>query len=607
MQIGRNTALSRYILILFFLVITTTLLTSCGTEGTDLNGPTSTITGHAVKQLTFTWDAWFGATKFDVKQNPDGNSTFNTIAGGANCSGSTHTTEISVHLTDWNNCQYMVEGSNEGNSLRVPYSPLPLTQAMSAMATGYFKASNTEADDTFGSSVALSSDGKTLAVGASGEDSSATGIGGDQSDNSASIAGAVYIFRLAGATWSQEAYIKASNSDADDRFGLSLALSSDGNTLAVSAFWEDSSATGVGGDQSDNSASNAGAVYVFRRSGSTWLQEAYIKASNTEAGDLFGTSVALSSDGNTLAVSAGYEDSSTTGVGSDQSDNSASFAGAVYLFRRSGATWSQEAYIKASNTEADDLFGFNVALSLDGNTMAVSAFWEDSSATGVGGDQSDNSASNAGAVYVFRRSGSTWLQEAYIKASNTEADDGFGYSLALSSDGNTLAVSAGYEDSTTTGIGGDQSDNSASFAGAVYLFRRSGATWSQEAYIKASNTEADDLFGTSLALSSDGNILAVGALLEGSSAIGVGGDQSDNSVSSGAAYIFRRSGATWSQESYVKSPNTGLSDRFGQSVALNSDGSTLAVGADLEDSSATGVGGDQSDNSESQSGAVYLY
>ena len=129
-------------------------------------------------------------------------------------------------------------------------------------------------------------------------------------------------------------------------------------------------------------------------------------------------------------------------------------------------------YVKASNTGADDQFGGSVALSADGNTLAVGAIWEASNATGINvpGGQTDNSAGSSGAVYVFTRSGASWTQQAYVKASNTGASDEFGYSVALSADGNTLAVGAYLEDSNATGVNGDQTDNSASASGAVYLY-----------------------------------------------------------------------------------------------------------------------------------------
>jgi len=137
---------------------------------------------------------------------------------------------------------------------------------------------------------------------------------------------------------------------------------------------------------------------MFTRSGTTWTQQAYIKASNTEAFDNFGDSVALSGD--TLAVGASSENSNARGIGGNEADNSAVGSGAVYLFTRSGTTWAQQAYIKASNTDVDDHFGWTVALS--GDTLAVGAYGEASNATGIGGNQADNSATDSGAVYILR-------------------------------------------------------------------------------------------------------------------------------------------------------------------------------------------------------------
>src|SRR3989454_9894418 len=155
-------------------------------------------------------------------------------------------------------------------------------------------------------------------------------------------------------------------------------------------------------------------------------QAAYIKASNTEMGDHFGNGgtleghgVALSGDGNTLAVGAPYESSGAKGSNGNQNDNSIYSAGAVYVFVRRNNAWSQQAYIKASNAGQSDKFGFVVSLSQDGNTLAVSAPGEGSAAKGINGDQKDDSIPEAGAVYVFTRTGNNWTQQAYIKASNT--------------------------------------------------------------------------------------------------------------------------------------------------------------------------------------------
>jgi len=470
----------------------------------------------------------------------------------------------------------------------------------------YIKASNTEPNDRFGFSVSLSTDGMHLAVGAYLEDSNATGINGNESSNNKPNSGAVYIYVKNGDTWSQEAYIKASNTDSLDAFGSSVSISSDGTHLAVGAYNEDSNATGINGNQNDNSKPNSGAVYIFVNNGGTWSQEAYIKASNPDNYDTFGRSVSLSSDGTHLAVGAISEDSNATGINGNQSDNTADYSGAVYVFSRSGSNWSQDAYIKASNTDANDNFGNSVSLSSDGKYLAVGANYEQSNTTGINGNQNDNNANFSGAVYVFSRNGSTWSQDAYIKASNTESSDKFGYSVSLSSDGTYLAVGAKDEDSNATGTNGNQNDNTKDNSGAVYVFNRSGSAWIQETYIKASNTDSGDRFGSCVSLSSDGLHLSVSAIYEDSNATEINNDQNNYSPYAGAVYVFSRNGSVWNQDAYVKASNTDSKDQFGSSVSISSDGKYIAVGAHYEQSYATGINGIQDDNSMDKSGAVYI-
>ena len=333
----------------------------------------------------------------------------------------------------------------------------------------------------------------------------------------------------------------------------------------------------------------------------------YVKASNTDSDDLFGYSVSISDNNETLAVSAATENSGATGINGNQADNSATSSGAVYIFTRSGNIWSQQAYIKASNTEANDLFGFNLTLSGDGNTLAVSALNEDSNAVGINGDETDNSATNSGAVYIFTRSGTVWEQQTYIKASNTEANDQFGRYLCISGDGNTLLVSAPYEDSNSTGINGNQSDNSSIESGAVYVFTYSGVVWTQQAYIKASNTDSDDLFGWNISSSDNGNRIAIGATNEDSNATGINGNQLDNSsINSGSIYVFSRNENVWTQQAYIKASNTEPNERL-ESTTVSSNGNLIISGAVYEDSNATGINGDQTNNAASNSGAVYIY
>lgn len=487
-------------------------------------------------------------------------------------------------------------------SARYPVTIDPIAQQ------AYLKASNTGNGDRFGLAVAI--DGDTVVVGAPYESSNATGVNGNQADNSAGWSGAVYVFVRTDGVWTQQAYLKASNTDSEDLFGSAVAVS--GDTVVVGAWEEDGNATGVNGNASNNSATRSGAAYVFTRTTGVWSQQAYLKASNTGAGDRFGISVDVAGD--TIGVGASHEDSSTTGIDGNQADNSAADSGAVYVFKRSGGTWSQQAYVKASNTGSGDAFGGAVALSAE--TMVVGARSESSNATGVNGSQGDHiNTPSSGAAYVFTRSGEVWSQQAYLKASNTGALDNFG--TAVDVDGDTVVVGAYREASNATGVNaplsggsGTQADNSVQDSGAAYVFTRSSGTWSQQAYLKASNTGTYDYFGTSLAV--NGDTLVVGAPWEAGNATGVNaplsggsGTQADNSANAaGAAYVFARSAGTWSQLAYLKASNTQAIDFFGVSVAV--DGITILAGAGYEDGGTTGVNSTP-DEAAGDSGAVYLF
>ena len=311
------------------------------------------------------------------------------------------------------------------------------------------------------------------------ERSCASGINGGaaaEANNGCSASGAVYIFDRAGTSWSQQAYVKPSNINTGDAFGDSVALSND--TLVVGAPGEDSCATGVNGGaaaEAGNTCGSAGAIYVFTRAATTWSQQAYIKASNADLGDAFGSAVDI--DGDTLAVAAPFERSGSAGVQGPQDDsNPVIESGAAYVFTRSGIDWSQQSYIKASNPEYRDEFGHSVAIS--GDRLVVGAWLEDSSALGVNGEQSNNSAPNSGAGYLFARSGSSWSQLAYLKASNAGDQDYFGWATAI--DGDFVVVGAWQEQSNAQGVNcggtcapqnsGGQTDNSEDRAGATYIF-----------------------------------------------------------------------------------------------------------------------------------------
>ncbi|MBV1907934.1 MAG: cadherin-like beta sandwich domain-containing protein [Kangiellaceae bacterium] len=487
----------------------------------------------------------------------------------------------SIMLLEGDNTIDIIVTAQNGSSSESTTINVIRQSAVEFAQEAYIKASNPGPEDRFGQAVAI--DGDTLVVGAYQEDSNGVGINSDPFNDSAVNSGAAFVFVRSfnqdAWTWQQQAYLKPPVALAGKRFGYSVAIEQD--TIAIGAY-------------SDN---NTGAVYTYTREQTTWTLEKRLVAARADSGDSFGWSVSL--NGDLLAVGALGEDSSSTGVNGDTFDNNAPNSGAVYIFSRSTGVWFQQTYIKASNTNTDDNFGWKVAL--DNGTLVVAAPSEDSAATGINGDQLDNTGTNSGAVYVYILTDNVWSQQAYIKAGNAQGGDEFGRDIGL--DGNTLVVGAAYEDSFSADGSTNPENNTVLFSGAAYIFTRNASDWSQHSFLKPSNSEASDFFGESVAI--EGNRVVIGATGEDSFATGVSGDESDNNVSnSGAVYLFELIDDVWTQQGYIKASNTGSNDSFGW-VALSD--SMLVVGAHSEASGSAGVGADQQDNSVSEAGAVYLF
>jgi hypothetical protein len=203
----------------------------------------------------------------------------------------------------------------------------------------------------------------------------------------------VNVYSRNNGTWTQEAVIPRSSARPGFSFGYNMSLS--GDTLALTA--------------ADESFGIPAAVYVFGQSAGTWTQQAHhLQGSNTERFDMFGSSLAV--DGNTLAVGAESEASCARGINGNEADNSCSRAGAVYVFNRRAGVWTQQAYVKASNTDSDDAFGGigeNVdtygsrTVAASNGTLVIGAFGESSCASGINANQMDNNCLDAGAVYVY--------------------------------------------------------------------------------------------------------------------------------------------------------------------------------------------------------------
>lgn len=343
----------------------------------------------------------------------------------------------------------------------------------------------------FGFSVALSSDGDTALVG-----------GPDDNEY-----GAAWVFTRSGSTWTEQQKLGGSGVHAG-WFGASVALSADGDTAVIGAPLENS---------------DAGAAWIFTRSGPKWTEQQKVTGGGESGTGEFGYSVAVSSDGN------------TTLIGGRQDDN---YVGAAWVFTRSGSTWSQQGAKLTGTGEVGGFarFGESVALSASGDTALI------------GGPADDN---YVGGAWLFARSASTWSQQGpKLTGAGESGEAVFGYSVALSEDGGTAMI-------------GGPLDNS--YGGAAWAFTRSGSTWSQQG-AKLTAGSGDEL-GHSVALAGNGNT----ALIGGSANEGVG-----------AAWLFTRSGSTWSEQEKLTGSGETPGGGFGDSVALSSEGGIALVGGALD-------------------------
>ena len=332
------------------------------------------------------------------------------------------------------------------------------------------------------------------------------------SDNSHQ--GAAYIFTKSGTTWSEQQKLTGSglSSSTEPQFGYGADIS--GNYAIVGAYEEDTDGT------------NAGGAYIFNFSGGTWTQQARIVSSDIAAGDVFGYAVGIDGD---YAI-----------VGAQSADpGGSSNAGASYIFKRSGTSWTQQVKLTASDAAAGDDFGRDVAIK--GDYVIVGCY-------------------SGEAAYIFKKDtgAETWTQKAILTASDAGGTDYFGDNVSMS--GDYVIVGAKVNDSSK---------------GAAYIFMKdTGAeTWTQQAKLIASDAANSDQFGWSVSI--DGDLAIVGSL-----------NDDDGGSSSGSAYVFARDGTNWSQQVKLTASDAAASDVFGNSVAI--DGDFAVVGA-RGDASGTGA------------------
>ena len=294
----------------------------------------------------------------------------------------------------------------------------------------------------------------------------------------------------------------------------------------------------IGADSDDDKGANSGSAYIFTRSGSTWTQQAKLTAGDGAASDCFGSSVSLSGD--------------TALIGAYSDDDKGANSGSAYIFTRSGSTWTQQAKLTADDGTPSDFFGYSVSLS--GDTALIGAHFD------------DDKGLYSGSAYIFTRSGSTWTQQAKLTAGDEASSDYFGSFVSLS--GDTALISA-YGD-----------DDKGTDSGSAYIFTRSGSTWTQQAKLTAGDGAASDYFSGSVSLSGDTALIGARA-------------DDDKGTNSGSAYIFTRSGSTWTQQAKLTAGDGAASDYFSQSVSLSGDTALISARGD--------------DDKGTDSGSAYIF
>ena len=493
-----------------------------------------------------------------------------------------------------------------------------------------FTGNDTAAYDNFGHGADITADGNMIIIGAGYHDSPTNNEG------------AAYIFTRSGTTWSQQAKLQANDKQNGDQFAGRVAIDEDGTRAVMGAL-------GV-----DTNGNNAGAAYIFKRSGTSWSQEAKIQPTDVNATDFAGSDVDITDDGSTVILSSPWAE--------NKSNTNMTYVGYLYVFTRSGTTWTQLQRLGPQVASASDYFGNCIRIARNGSyiiggnqyddapngwnttpytagagaayifygtahapdrlnvskgvtaqgdiqvtdgtsnnvtlsvTSSTSFDWStpttwstyatgstlltsghaNSDAMHFGQNvdiSSDGTYAVVGAsasavsggdqhVYVYIRTGTTWTQQAKLTSNDIAADDSFGIGVRINKDGSYLVVSAQGEDSGATN------------GGSLYVFTRSGTTWTQQQKFWPSDINANEWSGGyALAINHAGDRVVVGAIVH------------PTPNYRGAAYVFTRSGTTWSQEAKLTASDGNNSDEFGSFVAISGDGATIVVGAQADDDS----------------------
>ncbi|HYG53014.1 MAG TPA: T9SS type A sorting domain-containing protein, partial [Flavobacteriales bacterium] len=346
-------------------------------------------------------------------------------------------------------------------------------------------------------------------------------VGAMRGNGAATICGKVLVGNFSGTTFNLEQTLTASDADTGDNFGCSVALYTD---LAV-----------VGASHDDEGAPDAGAAYVFRKVGSSWIQEQKIVAADADTADSFGQSVSVWDD--------------RIAIGSFEDDNLGHISnGSVYIYRFNGTAWALEQKLTATGPSDFDFFGYSV--SLYDTTLVAGAYLD------------DDMGINSGSAFVFRFNGSSWVTEQKLTATDGAAGDVFGFSIDHNDTSIVIGAYSKFVSPHTS-------------AGAVYIFNYNGTGFTQQQKLTAPDYMTDDWFGYAVGLS--GKTIVTTAFHD------------DNfGAESGSGYIYRYNGTTWIYELKIYANDADLADEFGQAIAV--DNFSILVGAPKNDDGFSNAG-----------------
>lgn len=540
-------------------LLATALLLAAPESNAATPAAPSVTAGANIKQLIFDWDDTPGATYYRLLYKV-GSGVWKPLIDNLPASTTQAEVSIAVHLQSWSLLRYAVAACNPDGCTN---SAAVFPQNLMLDTIGYFKASNADPGDRFGHTVMLSADGRTLVVSAPQEDSNATGVNGNQADNSVSCAGAVYVFRRHTGGWQQEAYLKPAVVQPGLRFGSdlanhrrSLSISADGSMLAIGA-----------AEENWGGMDKVGVVYVFQRSSSgNWRLATRLRAPTPTENDHFGFSVDLSLDGLTLKAD---------GYGPwDPVTGKPEFRSQIFLLK--GTSWLPSATLAGGHGNKPCE---NTRLSGDGKLLAMICRTY---------------------ILTYSRSVDSWFSGRDL-GPVTFSSEGSIVGSAIDFDGSHHAMQ-----DTRTQLAPSVVIHHGLFADVGVL-----SPAPEDELLSGARS-----FGYAIALDRVANLLATSDTSAAEAGAGVSPRPMPGAERRGAVYIWTRReipnspvpGATALYlRSVVKSPNPDDEDAFARSLALCGSGQALAVGSESEDSKARGIDGDRTDNSSPDSGAVYLY